>query len=79
MNLATALEKPSPMSRLYDNSLNNTNIMPSALIGGQKAKSNTVGQYSSISSTGGENNSNFESSQRSLLENNKKLSKNPYG
>lgn len=65
------------MSRLYDNSLNNTNLM-SSILGSNKAKSNTAGQYTSISSNG-ENNSNYEPSQRSLIENSKKLSKNQYG
>lgn len=62
MNQAAALEKPSTMSRLYDNSLNNNNLMASVLGGTAKAKSNPGGgQYSSISSNG-ENNSNYESS-----------------
>ena len=79
MNLASNVEKPSTMSRLYDNSLNNTNLMASVFVGSKKANSNTVGQYSSISSNGGENNLNYESSQQSLVENTKKISKNTYG
>lgn len=64
MNLATAPEKPTTMSRLYDNQLNNTNLMTSLLGTTQKAKSSNpgVGNYTSISSNGGENNSNYESS-----------------
>ena len=73
MNVQTAPEKPTTMSRLYDNSLNNTNLM-SSILGSNKAKS---GQYTSISSNGNE--SNYEPSQRSLIENSKKISKNTYG
>ena len=61
------------MSRLYDNSLNNTNLM-SSILGSSKPKS---GQYTSISSNGNE--SNYEPSQRSLIENSKKLAKPNYG
>jgi hypothetical protein len=72
--VATAPEKPSTMSRLYENSLNNSNLVQSVIIT-SKAKSNPGGQYTSISSN--DNGSNHEPSQRSLIE--KKLSKNAYG
>lgn len=62
------------MGRLYDNSLNNTNLMSSILGSSKAAKS---GQYTSISSNGNE--SNYEPSQRSLIENSKKLAKPNYG
>lgn len=50
----------------------------SSILGPQKSKSNPGAQYASISSNG-ENNSGNEPSQRSLIDNSKKLSKNAYG